>query len=97
MPNLGTRLSDLRKRAGLKRAELAELAGLKAESHVGLIETGARKSPLAATLSGLARVLGTDVDYLLSGKGDPPGDRKLKSAVSMAREVANDAQKPTGS
>lgn len=98
MKDLGSRLLELRNRAQLTRAELAELAGLHL-SHVGLIETGKRKSPQASTLSPIARVLGTDVDFLLSGLGDAPSDRTIRRAVSQARAVLSggNAQKPTGS
>src|ERR687886_194167 len=63
-PQLGNRLAELRRRAGMSQADLAG-GGLSA-SYVSLIEAGKRE-PTASILQMLAERLGCSVDYLRDG------------------------------
>lgn len=64
---------------------LSLLAGLD-NSHIRLIELGERGSNITYdTVSRLARVLGSSVEWLGSGDGDPPTDAEVVAAVDAAR------------
>jgi transcriptional regulator with XRE-family HTH domain len=99
MNSVAKRLTWLRGVSGLERPELEALAGLY-KGHVWLIEHGNRgeKGELsAATVLGLARVLGCTAEWLLSGRGAPPADAQVLAAVAAARaEAARDATHESG-
>lgn len=82
---LGKRLQELRELGGLSAAELGMLAGLS-RTVVQMIESGARKNPVASTVAQLAAVVGDDGSYLL-GLGRKPTRRAVLDAVSKAREL----------
>jgi transcriptional regulator with XRE-family HTH domain len=82
---VGQRIHDLRVRAGLSGRRLSKLASLS-ETHVAGIE-GPRllEHVRPQTLHALAEVLGTTMDYLAFGAGEPPSDRTLTIAVARAQ------------
>jgi len=82
---LASRVHELREAAKISQRELARLAGLKSERHVGLIENGERPNLEMKTFQGLARVLGATVGWLSAGEGERPSDDEVKSAVAIAR------------
>lgn len=63
---LGARIAALRRAAGWNQAELAQRLRIS-PSAVGMYEQG-RREPSAEMLVQLSRVLGVNVDYLLTGK-----------------------------
>lgn len=71
-PQLGNRLAELRRRAGLSQADLAG-EGMSA-SYVSLIEAGKRE-PTAAVIEALAARLGCSIDYLRDGIDTPDRER----------------------
>lgn len=81
---LQARLAELRTRSKLSGRRLAELALLKSPSHFNLIESGDRPTPSALVLHAIARTLGTTVEYLLTGEGEPPTDEHLAHAIAAA-------------
>lgn len=89
MSDVIERLVALRKAAGVGNRELDRLAGIT-EGHSWLIEH--RKKPAttnnlsANTLAKLADALGCSLDYLASGKGEPPTDDEIAAAVGRCRE-----------
>ncbi|MBX3205137.1 MAG: helix-turn-helix transcriptional regulator [Labilithrix sp.] len=70
--------------AGLSARALSRLAGLASEGHVASIEAE-RLAARAETLSAIARVLGTSLDWLVNGSGTRPSDRAVRAAVERAR------------
>lgn len=63
---LGARIAALRRAAGWNQAELAQRLRIS-PSAVGMYEQG-RREPSAEMLVQLSRVLGVNVDYLLTGE-----------------------------
>jgi transcriptional regulator with XRE-family HTH domain len=76
---IGTKVREARERRGLSMAEVARASGLSPGA-VSRIEHGER-SPGAATLARLARVLGVEVGHLI-GSGD--GDGRAVATVAPA-------------
>jgi transcriptional regulator with XRE-family HTH domain len=90
--SIGERLRRLRNHVvGLTVRELSALAGLKAPTHVGLLEAGKRPNPSAETLVALAQVLGTTVEWIVTGEGNEPSADEVHAAVNRARGLANTA------
>lgn len=91
MPRVSTfadRLTRLRTVAQLSARGLAQLAEI-APSHVSLIEKTEGESRVAIrTVEKLARVLGTTLDWLYSGRGVAPTDDDVVAAVSKAGRAA---------
>jgi transcriptional regulator with XRE-family HTH domain len=81
---VGQRIQGLRERTGLSARAVSKLAGLRSETHLSAIESRLDNLEVA-TLSALARVFGTTIDYLANGVGAPPSDRALKSAIAEAQ------------
>lgn len=71
----------------LSLRELDRLAGNKSEAHASLIESGQRPRVEAETAMKYARVLGTTLDWLLLGTGDPPTAESVAAAVTKARRI----------
>lgn len=84
--SLPARLRWARETAGLSKRALSDLAGLD-PSHVRLIEAGDRLDPRVDTLGGIARVLGTTVDWLAFGNGVAPDESHIAKAVDRARSA----------
>lgn len=68
---LGKRVRDLRREAGLSQEELASAAGMD-RGHISNLENGRIENPGIATVEALARALRTTPQYLL-GFEDHPG------------------------
>jgi transcriptional regulator with XRE-family HTH domain len=83
---LKVRLKRAREMAGLSARALSSLAGLT-PSHVSLIEAG-QPGIESKTAMKLAGVLGVSLDWLLTGKGEPPTAEAVKSAVERATKSA---------
>lgn len=81
------RLRWARTVAGLSKRALSDIAGLD-PSHVRFIEAGERPNPSVDTLGALAEKLGTSVDWLAFGRGEPPTEAAVRAAVEHARGVA---------
>ena len=73
--DLGRRIAEQRRRAGLSRDQAAELAGMSPE-YLGYLESSATPNPTQASLTRLAAALNAD-PTMLSGAGLnlPPGQR----------------------
>jgi transcriptional regulator with XRE-family HTH domain len=69
----------------LSLRELAGLAGVS-NAYPSLIESGQRENIGADILAKLAGVLGTTIDYLLTGAGGAPSQRRVRAAVKAARD-----------
>ena len=76
---------------GLSARGLSELAGLS-PTLVSYLERGERESVEARTLVALATVLGTSAEWLLTGLGDAPTERRVRAAVERARQAATAAE-----
>lgn len=66
----GKRIRALRIARGLKQKDLAKAIGIAAPS-LSELETGQSKEPSGPVLTALCRVLQTNAEWLLTGKGDP--------------------------
>ena len=96
---IGPRLRDLRISAGLSQAELSEALKLRGynvvQTHVSAMERG-ENQPSIEVCVGLARVLDTNVDYLLGLTDDPRSVGQLSKTVARvvddeaARHLMND-------
>lgn len=87
---LASRLQTLREYSGMSARVLSELAGLR-PSHFTLLESGERPHPSAETVVRIARILGTSVEWLVTGEGRAPTQREVYAATSAARSaVSND-------
>lgn len=84
LDTVGARLHHVRTLSRLTQADLARLAGLKSNRHVGLIEEGERDNVTAQTAKGLCEVLGMSLDWFLLGKGEPPTEEDIRVAVEAA-------------
>ena len=94
--SIAERVRSAREASGLSQRSLSTLAGLSTGA-VNLIESGDRESPAAATLAGIAGVLGITLDWLVSGIGDEPKAEAIRGAAARAQsdyEAAHPA--PTG-
>jgi transcriptional regulator with XRE-family HTH domain len=72
MDTLGGRVRGLRTTKGLNQAALAKKSGV-AQSTIAELETGTNKGKKTAarTLSKLAAALGTNANYLMTGRDSP--------------------------
>lgn len=80
---VGERVRELRQRSGLSARAISTLAGLHG-SHLSAIESRLDNIELA-TLTALARVFGTTIDFLATGAGNPPSNRALRNAITHAQ------------
>lgn len=55
------------------------------ETCPNLLESGQRQSPSAETAAAFASVLGTTIDWLVTGKGERPTKDGVAAAVKRAR------------
>lgn len=85
-PAMQARLRDAREKSGLSQRGLSLLIGA-APATVGNIEDGRVKAPGIDTLASLAGALGTTVDFLALGDGDPPPYETVRAAIK-ARQAA---------
>lgn len=76
---LGARIAALRRAAGWNQAELAQRLQIS-PSAVGMYEQG-RREPSAEMLVQLSRVLGVNVDYLLTGQSGPEESQLLDNLL----------------
>lgn len=90
-PTLASRLQTLREYSGMSARVLSELAGLQ-PTHFALIESGERPHPAAETMVHVARILGTTVEWLVTGEGRAPTEREVRAAAGAAYSViSNDS------
>lgn len=87
MDTISQRVEWARTVAGLSRRRLSALAGLSPAA-LQVIETKRDTSPEAQTIIGIGRVLGVSTDWLLTGKGGLPTQRKIKRAANAAQAKA---------
>lgn len=86
MSTIGTRLQELRKRAGLSLDDVARAAGMS-KSGVWEVEAG-RNDPRLSTIRKLARALGVDTYQLLAEDDLSPSLTTLELRILHAvREV----------
>jgi len=71
--------------AAISARELDRLAGIS-ESHTSLLERSIGDRISARTAVAIARVLGSSLDWLLTGRGLEPTPERVKEAVSSARK-----------
>lgn len=89
LSSFGARLKWARERARLPDGEpvsqkrLAKIARL-APAHVGLLENESVKRPDMNTASSLAAALGTSMDWLWTGAGNPPTEAESSAALALA-------------
>jgi transcriptional regulator with XRE-family HTH domain len=84
LPNFASRLAHARALGELSCRELDELAGL-GKGHVAILEgKGADANPTIATVFALAKVLGVQMDWLLTGRGKQPVGRLVRLAIYHA-------------
>jgi transcriptional regulator with XRE-family HTH domain len=81
---IGARIHRLREKAGISARDLDRLAGIT-EGHTSLIEAVLGEQVSAQTLAPIARVLGTTLDWLVTGEGAEPSREAVRSAVDSAR------------
>ncbi len=80
-PAQGSRLLDLRKRAGLSQTELARILGVS-QANIALWERSERP-PRALILPPLAKALGVDVEDIIGGK---PGTHGRANDAVVSRK-----------
>lgn len=73
------RLRHARDIAGLSRRALSLRAGL-APAHVSMIERNPGADPNGTTTAKIAKVLGIDARWLLTGEGPPPTAEEMQAA-----------------
>lgn len=66
----GKRIKALRLARGLKQKDLAAAIGIKPPS-LSELESGESKAPSGPVLTALCTALGTNAEWLLTGRGDP--------------------------
>jgi transcriptional regulator with XRE-family HTH domain len=92
----GKRIRALRVARGMKQKDLARAIGIAAPS-LSELETGKSKEPSGPVLAALCRVLQTNQDWLLTGKGTPgayaalDGDQSELTAIWAALPDAGKA------
>lgn len=86
---LADRIQTLRKKAGLTQIELAERIGVSKSQFIRYESKNVQ--PPADTLNTLADVLGTSVDYLISGDKSEKAKTSLKNAELLQRFKEIDA------
>lgn len=69
----------------LSLRELAALSDLS-PTYPSLIESGARPNVGSEKLGRIAKVLGTTIDFLMTGTGPAPTEKRVRAAVRVARE-----------
>lgn len=69
LESIGDRVRHWREKRGLSRAELAKLVGAGRETTISSIELGTIKK--GSFLGAIAKVLKLNLDYVLTGEGDP--------------------------
>jgi transcriptional regulator with XRE-family HTH domain len=90
---IAERLSALIEIAGVGHEEVDNLAGLW-RGHTNKIARGVKPSPTATTVNKLARVLGTDAEYLADGIGSAPSERRVRASVRSARQAVAATHEP---
>lgn len=82
-----SRITEIRKRAGLSQAEMAERLGLS-RNFISLIENGNR-IPSDRTISDICREFGVDRIWLETGVGEPfrPLDRDEQIAAVLGKAI----------
>jgi transcriptional regulator with XRE-family HTH domain len=75
-PDVGRRLSELRKQRGLSMRELAERSGAST-SLISQVETG-KTNPTVAKLQDLATALGVPVNYFFDSHDEPPPEPEVR-------------------
>ena len=86
---LGLRVTGIRRTPGLRREEVATLAGISADYYLRL-EQGRDRHPSTQVLAALARVFGLDAaaaDYLLSLAGPRPADARRQPRRPVPKGV----------
>ena len=80
----GDRIKSLRLVRKLTQGQLAAFAG-SSQPHISSIEAGKQKTVGSTILRGLARVLDTNVDYLIGASDDPRPVNSMNLAVPDAK------------
>lgn len=83
--SLSSRLRVAREAGGISARELDRLARGRSDGLAAQIESGRKPSPEASTAGEYARALGVSLDWLISGIGQPPSEKKVRAAVAAAR------------
>ncbi len=83
------RIKDAREKSGLSARGLSSLVGV-APGTVGNIESGHVESPSADVLAALAGALGTTVDFLALGEGEPPPYETVRAAIKAKQAAKAD-------
>lgn len=96
MDTIGSRIRALRETVeGLTPPKLGRLAGLASPSHIRMLESGERGSGISADVAlAIAEVLGTSVEFLIRGEGEPPTAEAVKAAVERAQASASTLRDP---
>jgi transcriptional regulator with XRE-family HTH domain len=83
----GDRVKDLRERRGLTQGQLAQYGGAS-QSYISDIESGKQTNVGSGKLVGIARVLKTNVGYLVGDTDDPrPSDTVWSEIPASKRRV----------
>lgn len=93
-PTIQARLTLAIDATGLSDREVARLAKLSSEAHVGMIRRGNVADPKGPTLGAIAEALGISAGWLTFGEGNAPDDaalRELGESVKAAARAAKDA------
>lgn len=85
--SLGARLRLARELAGISARELDRIARSRGDGLAARVESGARSNLEAGTAEEYAVALGLSLDWLISGIGQPPSEKKVRAAVEAARAV----------
>lgn len=87
---LGLRVARLRKAAGIGARPLSLAIGAT-HSVIAQLENGRIVDLRAGLLLPLARVLGTTMEFLLTGEGQEPSPEETRAAFKSLRPAADEA------
>ena len=80
---IGSRVKRLRTKSDLSTESLGLLAGMS-RSYVGNLERDEIFNPSGKALLQIANILGTNVEFLVSGIGSEPEEAKVRASVAKA-------------
>lgn len=87
LSTVGARITYARELAGLSRHGLSLKAGV-AQALVGQIERNPKADPYASTIRALAKTLGVEPGWLLTGEGVMPTVRSMAARLKRDGEAA---------
>lgn len=92
---VGGRIRALRIGKGLTQEELGLMVGIENKAIISAYEHDSRTVTLAV-LPGIAKVLGTTIDYLITGNAAQEDDKHLNDEQQLAMEIIHSLKTEKG-